>query len=256
MDKLSTSQKEIVRRFVVTGVPIDELLQAFIQFPTLRDLIKRNLCGYIQAHNTKTNEIILLSGHNTSYQLGGVLYREGHPVRDVDIHYTVSEERLQRYSELEALGCPVPWYSEEWSLWDQQVIVVERLYPVTKSSNVKAIAIQLLEQLSYVHRFGVYSYGNFGQTKDGRYFLCDMNSCGFTTCKKDLLDFAIRMRVLDPSFAWMESHIRKLDTIPLSIYRDLIEDIDKVEKLRQNDIEVMPIQKLKLNNREQCCNLM
>lgn len=64
---------------------------------------------------------------------------------------------MQTYTVLRKMGCPVPWFSVNYSYWGHPVLVMEKLLPITyDKDNVRTVCKNVVEQLRYVHKIGVH----------------------------------------------------------------------------------------------------
>ena len=86
--------------------------------------------------------------------------------------YYRSEERsidyeLECYSKLRKLGCPVPWFSSNFTFMGQRVLIMQSLLPCRHKLDCKGgkcagctdwvrLALDVLDQLKYLHQFGVH----------------------------------------------------------------------------------------------------
>ena len=60
------------------------------------------------------------------------------------------------YRKLEKIGCPVPWYSTCYRVWDNPVLVMEKLVNLGPSDNEYLLGIHVLNQLRFLHSFAVH----------------------------------------------------------------------------------------------------
>lgn len=64
---------------------------------------------------------------------------------------------MNLYNELRKMGCPVPWFSVNYSYWGHPVLIMEPLQPIDyNDDNVRNIGRNIIEQLRYVHKLGVH----------------------------------------------------------------------------------------------------
>jgi hypothetical protein len=60
------------------------------------------------------------------------------------------------YKRLRKMGCETPWFSSSYRFWDFPVLVMEKLFSVTKDDDEFELSIQIIRQLTYLHQFGVH----------------------------------------------------------------------------------------------------
>lgn len=64
---------------------------------------------------------------------------------------------METYILLRRMGCPLPWFSVNYSYWGHPVLVMEKLLPITfEKEDIRTICRNVVEQLRYVHQFGVH----------------------------------------------------------------------------------------------------
>lgn len=61
------------------------------------------------------------------------------------------------YQRLEEEKCPLPYFSTSYRIWNKKILFMERLFPLEEHDNPYEIGICVLEQLYYLHRFGVHN---------------------------------------------------------------------------------------------------
>jgi hypothetical protein len=61
------------------------------------------------------------------------------------------------YKRLRKMGCDTPWFSSSYRFWDFPVLVMEKLHSLTKEDDEFEMAIQVLQQLTYLHQFGIHN---------------------------------------------------------------------------------------------------
>lgn len=61
------------------------------------------------------------------------------------------------YNKLKELGCPVPWFSSTYEFWNTPVLVIEELQPLGKEDDEFVVAVEVLNQLQYLHQVAVYN---------------------------------------------------------------------------------------------------
>jgi len=89
------------------------------------------------------------------------------------------DNEIEYYVTLRELGCPLPWFSENFMYWRDRVLVIEKLDKITQYDDEYAIGIDVLKQLKFIHKFGCHSDikpSNIMKKKEGkktRYYLID-----------------------------------------------------------------------------------
>lgn len=64
---------------------------------------------------------------------------------------------METYIQLRRMGCPLPWFSVNYSYWGHPVLVMEKLEPITfDKEDVRTVCRNVIEQLRYVHQIGVH----------------------------------------------------------------------------------------------------
>lgn len=61
------------------------------------------------------------------------------------------------YKRLRKMGCDTPWFSSSYRFWEAPVLVMEKLHPLSKDDNEFVVASEIMQQLTYLHQFGVHN---------------------------------------------------------------------------------------------------
>lgn len=61
------------------------------------------------------------------------------------------------YKRLREIGCPIPWISSRFFIWKSPVLIMEQMESLDKHDNEYEMAAQVLEQLQYLHTFGIHN---------------------------------------------------------------------------------------------------
>lgn len=105
--------------------------------------------------------------------LRGYLKHESGETMPAICKYYRSVERtidyeLECYSRLRKLGCPIPWFSSNFTFLDQRVLIMQSLLPCKHRLECRApekcvgctdwqrLGTDVLKQLKYLHQFGVH----------------------------------------------------------------------------------------------------
>jgi serine/threonine protein kinase len=103
---------------------------------------------------------------------------------------TVEEEYLN-YEKLKSLNCPLPFFSVKYRLWNEPLLLLEYLEPLGEDEDYLALGRDVLEQLEYLHKFGVHNdikVNNIMKRKEPkRYFLIDLGGVAKTKFKHGYL---------------------------------------------------------------------
>jgi len=82
--------------------------------------------------------------------------------KPVVVKYYLSNDRtikyeINIYNKLKNLGCPLlPWFSDEFMVLNERVLVLERLDPLDKDEDIYAVGKDVIDQLAYLHTFGIH----------------------------------------------------------------------------------------------------
>jgi serine/threonine protein kinase len=60
------------------------------------------------------------------------------------------------YDKLKEMDSDLPWYTDKFKFWENPVIVMERLYPITKYDDEYKLGISVISQLKYLHKFAIH----------------------------------------------------------------------------------------------------
>ena len=60
------------------------------------------------------------------------------------------------YKKLEELGCPLPWFSACYRVWDSPVLVMEKLINLAPNDDEYMMGIHVINQLRFLHTFCVH----------------------------------------------------------------------------------------------------
>lgn len=60
------------------------------------------------------------------------------------------------YERLDSMDCPVPWYSTCYKIWNEPVLILEKLERLSHVDNPYKMGIHVIDQLRYLHTFGVH----------------------------------------------------------------------------------------------------
>lgn len=91
------------------------------------------------------------------------------------------------------MGCPLPWFSVNYSFWGQPVIVMKKLSPLPINENPKSIKLRklcrdILQQLKFIHRIGVHCdikpTNILCDSSEDRYYLVDFDGMTIHRTKK------------------------------------------------------------------------
>lgn len=85
------------------------------------------------------------------------------------------EEESNNYEKLKKLGCPLPFFTTHYRFWNEPLLIMEQLQPLGKQEDYLALGRDVLEQLEYLHNFGVHNDIKVNNIMKGvnRYFLID-----------------------------------------------------------------------------------
>lgn len=114
---------------------------------------------------------------------------------------------IEMYQRLQNLDCPVPYFASKFYFWDEPVLIMEKLNQLDKNDDEYTVAISILEQLEYLHTFGVHNDikpQNIMKRLTGDhpiYFLIDHG--GLTTEK---LKYGFRRRIWSAKFTSQKPH--------------------------------------------------
>jgi serine/threonine protein kinase len=210
--------KVIYRLAIMKTYAIDQLLS--------KDFIGSIFCYRYNHTKEDVKSIIVLksilkSGDHVRVIEGDL---EGYPVivkwyqsRKRDITYESSI-----YQRLRDMRCPLlPWFSTSYRFFEDPVLVIEKLKPLDHTDDEYQLGIQVLEQLRYIHQFGVHcdiKPHNIMKRIVGDkvlYFLIDHG--GVST---DKLGYGYRRWLWSPAWTSQRSHV---DNQITTYKNDLIE---------------------------------
>lgn len=135
---------------------------------------------YSKNDNSKTIKIKkVLTTHKHTVVLVGK-YKE----KEVIIKYYKSDKKdttyeIGVYKKLKKMGCPLPWFSSKFMFMGANVLVMEKLEKLNSNDNIYSIGKAVVDQLSFLHRFGIHNDikpGNIMKKKVNgsyEYFLID-----------------------------------------------------------------------------------
>lgn len=190
------------RLAIMKTYPIDKLLS--------EDFIGSIFCYH---HNHTKQDVkciviiksIIKSGDHVRVMEGEL---EGYPVvvkwynsKKRDVTYEIGI-----YQRLRDMRCPLlPWFSTNYRFMEHPILVMEKLSPLDHTDNEHQLGIQVLEQLRYIHRFGVHCdikpHNIMKRTSENLYFLIDHG--GVTT---ERLSYGYRRWLWSPAWTSQRSH--------------------------------------------------
>jgi serine/threonine protein kinase len=71
-------------------------------------------------------------------------------------HHNVSDE-IHIYEKIRKAGGDTPWFSKNYEVWGEPVLIMQKLDKITTDDNEYKIGIDVINQLRYIHKFGVHS---------------------------------------------------------------------------------------------------
>ena len=81
---------------------------------------------------------------------------------------------MKNYFKLRHMKCPLPWISSSFKLLDKPVLVMEKLLSLGEDDDEFQMAIDVIDQLRYLHQFAVHN-----DIKPGKYHekVCQWRGC-------------------------------------------------------------------------------
>lgn len=67
------------------------------------------------------------------------------------------EEESSNYERLKSLGCPLPFFSTRYRLWNEPLLLLEKLEPLGEKEDYLRLGREILQQLEHLHTFGVHN---------------------------------------------------------------------------------------------------
>jgi serine/threonine protein kinase len=127
---------------------------------SIRHFMMKNYDNLTCISSDKTQQIKLLkilTTHKHTVILIGDLNG-----KEVIIKYYKSEKKnikyeINIYNKLSRDGCPLPWFTDDFTFLGARVLVMERLSRLSKSDNIYEIGSAVINQLSYLHKFGLHN---------------------------------------------------------------------------------------------------
>lgn len=157
---------------------------------------RRQLYAYSSHHDQKTYPPIKLN--KIVAKSKNVVVCDGKiDDRDVIIKVALDQEmktEAKIYEDLESKRCSVPWTGKRYYLMDYPVVVMEKLRDLTHTDDPYEMAIQILDQLYFVHKYhGVHCDikpdNILAKDVDGKtyYYLIDFGGCSRTPLDKGFI---------------------------------------------------------------------
>jgi len=148
-------------------------------------------------------------------------------------------DEIQNLLQAQFYGVTVPWFDTSYTFWHQEVLVMEKLEPLTYRDDAHEVGRQLLRSLQKLHCFAVHNdiKPDNIMKKNGKYYLIDYG--GLTTKRKA---YGFERGVW--SLAWC-SQIRESGQVTTAKY-DLLELLYTLQYLdlwRENS--VLPTEDIK-----------
>jgi len=122
-------------------------------------------CKKIICHSQNIDLIKITSFHiakKNIFILNGTLFKSGNKKFDIIVKMNKNkgyvEREIEIYNFLRSNNVPLLWFSTSFKLIKENILVMEKLYSVVESgAEPKDIAIDIIDQLSHIHKFGIHS---------------------------------------------------------------------------------------------------
>lgn len=191
--------KDLAFKYLVITI-LREISHFDVFSPTWKDIVFGYInpditCKYTKFKLTGTK---LLNSNYKSKISTAVLYTEDdEPGKEVVVKTCLRTSdiiyELYIYRTLRKMGCPLPWFSVNYSFWGQPVIVMKKLSPLPVNENPKSIKLRklcrdILQQLKFIHKIGVHCdikpTNILYDSSEDRYYLVDFDGMTIHRTKK------------------------------------------------------------------------
>lgn len=161
----------IINLSVKTGANIEELHLDNTQ-SIVKQLLNERAFEYIMAYHptehhrkVELNKIVeqkLRPIQRSSCLIQGTMRNLQHPAEAIPVMVKISLDNRVEYEtricrKLRNMKCPLLWFSSSFYFWDTPILVYEILSPLSHDDDPCRVGQAILEQLKYLHRFGVHN---------------------------------------------------------------------------------------------------
>lgn len=141
------NKRDIFRMALLKNISLREVLEKHYDKLYCYSLNSDSIIQLEHVLATHKNTVVLLGTHNN---------------QKVVIKYYKSNKKdtaheIDIYAKLQKMGCNLPWFSKQFMILGQPVLVMERLSKINKRDDIYKIGNAVIEQLSYLHRFGLHN---------------------------------------------------------------------------------------------------
>ena len=124
-------------------------------------LFNKKYFQHVYAYDDKghvvTFDKIMTTGRHVVLLLGRLPNGIQVVVKWYQSHKRDTQYEIDIYKKLRGIGTPMPWFSSSYKFWNAPVLVMEKLEAIDASDNEYEVGKQVLEQLPYLHSFGVHN---------------------------------------------------------------------------------------------------
>ena len=156
----------IINLSIKTGADIEELHLDNTQ-SLVKQLLNERAFKYIMAyhpfeHHRKIELNEIVKQKSSLYLIRGIMRNLQNPIEAIPVMVKISFDKRVEYEtricrKLRNLKCPLLWFSSSFYFWDTPIIVYEVLSPLSHDDDPCQVGQAILEQLRYLHRFGVHN---------------------------------------------------------------------------------------------------